>query len=213
MNEREIETKLLEYENLIRSTARRYNFDGMTFDDILQEFRMLFVKTLQDYEHGSKASLKTLFIRYVRYWVANKMREQERKFSLVNILDRNVYFGEGEESGVDYLESPYLNPSQFDNEERFGEIILELINESKFDYILRARIIYGKTLRELSEELGVSKQYIHKVYEQEMDKIKEKLKGMDYEIEWTWKSNRKIFEHEKRFYWGWRSGFRLAKNL
>jgi RNA polymerase sigma factor (sigma-70 family) len=164
----EYEKELKEYDGLLNHLARRYKIDGYDFDDLKQEFSLLLVKALDGYKNGTGAKFETFFTRYVKWWVANKLRtEMTEKYSKLEGVDDDIFF--------DLYASDIRQPDDLEKEERLIEFVKsELDNLKTGDFTYRI-LFEQQTLKEVSDFYGVSFQYVHAEHKRNLEKIKQLL--------------------------------------
>jgi RNA polymerase sigma factor (sigma-70 family) len=183
MTEKEIESKLIEYHDLIISTAMKYYLDGMTWEDNYQEFCMLFVSALKNHDETRGADIKTLFIKYARVFVARKLQSDGRKKRGKMIIGKLPDNAEESKEWIDTIIDDGLMPNEVEERERMWECISEFMRRNKNSYLLHRIIVDGETATAIGVEEGVSAQAISMRYKNTLEKLKEYLRKRGFRLE------------------------------
>lgn len=184
LTEKQIEDKINEYMGLIKSTAHRYNIDGMDFEDVVQELTMQFVKALKVYDETKGATIKTLFIKYANMWAYDKLILNNRKkhSTMVLTLD-NEAFGEEDYGWIENLQDNKESPDELDYKERMSEHILEFLKTDNCGDTFYRHVVNGETFAQIAKDEGVTFQAIHTRYKRVLKDLKKYLQEMGYELE------------------------------
>jgi len=186
MTEKEIEQKLIEYDNLIHTIASRYHLEGMSHDDIAQEVSMQFVKALKDFDKSRGNKFETVFYTYVMNWFRKAIYTQTRakRGKMVLTFDRIAVEGENakdqDKFQIDNLESHYITPLQVEQYDSLIKAIYEFCDTQKGGYIIIDRLLNERGYDEIAKERGTTQQNEASKFVRMMNKLKNYLKENEY---------------------------------
>lgn len=180
------EEKINEYMGLIIHLANRYGIEGYDKQDLQQEFSMLLVKALDNYDEARGANFDTYFTTYVRRWVHNAIKRQEtqKRGTLVSMEVLGV--SNKTKSRVDddifalMIDEENLTPDELDFVVRRDEFVLNCLKEMPYGHFTIGVLIEGKTFDEVGKDFGVTLQWVHQKHKQNIEILKEKLIEDDY---------------------------------
>jgi RNA polymerase sigma factor (sigma-70 family) len=158
--------KMLEkYDNLIQRSARKYKVDGYTYEDILQEFRMLFFSVCQIYDENGGAKITTLYFRYIRWWIEFKLRtiNAEKRPKLVFIDD-------GEINRIN--SSSINNPCEVYEKQVNDDFVMSMFKRIPNSEITYRHIINGESLTTIAKELSISVQAVYVKHKTVLEKFR-----------------------------------------
>jgi len=147
------------YIPLVKSIAKKYKNFGVDFDDLVQEGLLGILEAEKKFN-----PLKgTKFSTYATYWIKKKILEaleREKKFSLGSVsLDEDIEtVQEAPSSGSEEVSLP-----RFDISQDLPEL------EAK---ILTMFLIERKTLREISQDLGMRREKVRQLKEKAIRQLK-----------------------------------------
>lgn len=180
------ENKLTQYKGMIIYLANRYGIEGYENEDLQQEFSMLLIKALDNYDEDRGANFDTYFTTYVRQWVhkAIKKQEAEKRGTLVSMEELGV--SQKTKSRVDddvfalMIDENNLTPDQADFNTRRDEFILETLKEMPYGQFTIGVLIEGKTFEQVGLENGCTLQWVHTKHKQNVEELKQKMIDNDY---------------------------------
>ncbi len=156
------------YKLMLSKLANKFQADGMEYDDLFQEFSLVFLNCEKHFDHS-----KGKFSTYLWASCTNKASELRRKTFTHNTLSLDY------EIGYDTL-SNYI-ADEFDLEDsalldfKVDEIIKVLKRLQNGDYSLL--YIFGNmTQEEIAELKGVSRSYVQKVHRDNIIELEKILK-------------------------------------
>ena len=180
------ENKINQYMGLIIHLANRYGIEGYDREDLQQEFSMLLVKALDNYDEERGANFDTYFTTYVRQWVhkAIKKQQAEKRGTLVSIEELGI--SKKTKSRIDddvfslMIDEENLTPDELDFVVRRDEFVLNCLKEMPYGHFTIGVLIEGKTFEEVGKENGCTFQWVHQKHKQNVELLKEKLIENDY---------------------------------
>lgn len=180
------EEKINEYMGLIIHLANRYGIEGYDKQDLQQEFSMLLVKALDNYDEARGANFDTYFTTYVRRWVHNAIKRQEtqKRGTLVSMevlgVSRKTKSRVDDDIFALMIDEENLTPDELDFVVRRDEFVLNCLKEMPYGHFTIGVLIEGKTFDEVGKDFGVTLQWVHQKHKQNIEILKEKLIEDDY---------------------------------
>lgn len=156
------------YENMIYKIANKYTAETLEFDDLVQEFGLVFL-TCQKHFDDSKGKFSTYL------WVScvNKANELRRKNYTHNTL--SLDYDLGNEYLINYIADDYDLEVETLQEFQVDDIVDLLKSLPNGDYSL-LYLFGGMNQEEIAQLKGVSRSYVHKIHHDNLKQLERKFK-------------------------------------
>ena len=161
------EQVLIDYDGLLRDIARKVKVNYYTYEDILQELRMVAILCADKFDE-SKGTAFSTYLTKSCYYKIKELRMKNRNTT----LSLDAYVGE-DTTFVDMLEDEKAYTSE-DYQEQ--EEIIEILDRLPYGYVTKMIYIDGKSQIDIAKELGFSKSYINKINRKNLETLRSLLK-------------------------------------
>lgn len=160
-----------QYKPLIMSVIRGINVQGYDKEDILQELLMVLDDCNKSYDSSKATKFSTYLFISMRTKIHKLLRYQNRikRAELVFMDDNDLDI-------IDETQSPEKSIDDvFIENELYNNIVNELMKMPYGEYTYMI-LVEGKTMQEVGDTVGVSKQRVSKVHNKNLAKLKELFK-------------------------------------
>lgn len=181
-DEKYYEEQLEQYKGLIVFFTKKYNISNYTHEDLFQEFSMLLVKALDNYDVSRGASFDTFYTAYIRRWIHKELRKnsREKRGDLLLIFDDEESNMLPNSDKLDEYIDDAKTPDELEKEGREIEFIEEQLKEMKYGVYSIGILFDGLTLQEVAKENGVSFQFVQQEHKKNLSHMRDLLLEHDF---------------------------------
>ena len=167
-DEEEAEEALIKYEDIIRRLSYIFKVEGYDHDDLEQEFRMVLLGCMSKFDKSRDVTFNTYLTRSCENRVKRLRRKQEFTVSLNADAGVTIEF-------IDLLESKTMDPEEFSKHDESVKLVMDVLDNRKYGEVTKMYLMYGLSQIEIAEYMGMSKSYINKIHNKNLEAVRKQL--------------------------------------
>lgn len=160
INKMTLEEGLIAYDNLILRLAKNNKVHGYDNEDLAQEFRMILIKCLNNFDESKRVKFETYFITACKNEV-NRLRRKNKELT----LSLNEEVNENEE----YLDNVLDKSYQFDFDKKELEMFL---SKEKYGEYAILYLIYNMKQSDIASKYNVSNVWVNLKIKELIEKVR-----------------------------------------